>query len=66
MDNQNGYKVYTVESLSQLSRFGKCVMVPKAWGSKHIPAAFIMSMQARCVLNLIAKGVYVYKAKGGK
>ena len=66
MENRKGYKVYTVESLSQLARLGKCVMVPKAWGSKHIPAAFIMSMQARCVLNLIAKGVYVYKAKGGK
>lgn len=58
-------KIKTVEELKLLARERKSVSCPLR-GGKSIPAAVLLSMQCRCVLNYIKSGCFVYEPKQKK
>lgn len=57
-------RIKTVERLNRLALQKRSVSFAHWDGPK--PAAFMMSMQARTLLGLLARGLYEYKAKGKK
>ena len=66
-----GLKVETLEDLAYLVSEKKCVINKTTEGfdikqhvgflRSHKPAAFVISMQGRLILNALRKGVYVYE-----
>ena len=63
-------KVKTVEQLNKLSLEKKSVYLANSRGMGgrpvRFPAAFLMSMQARCVLDYLNRGLYVYEKQEKK
>lgn len=57
-----GSKVTSVERLFELSMQRKAVVLPHAnFTNKPTPAAFIICMPGRSIVNLIRAGMFVYK-----
>jgi len=61
-----GRRVRTLRALNKLAIKRKAVVIPDSWRFRgHVPASFLMRMQAWCVLGFLRLGIYRYK-KGGR
>lgn len=57
-------RVKTVEQLSKLALERRAVHIPNGrWSHKHMPAAFMIGLQANYLLSLIKQGMFIYEAK---
>ena len=59
----NPIQIKTLEQLEAAALERRSVFCPESKGlmkTKPMPAAFVISMQARMVLNLMRAGLYVY------
>ncbi len=64
---QGPMRVTTLRQLASLVAGRRSVYVPGCWGEdKPVSAAFVISMQARTVLSLFDRGMYVYEPKSTK
>lgn len=63
-------RVKSLQQLHELALKKKSVYLANSKGAHgqpaRFPAAFVMSMQARCVLFYINRGLFVYKKQGKK
>lgn len=55
-----GYRINTLEQLGELANTAKSVKCSNGW---RLPAAFVISMQAREVLRLMRNGMWLYLPK---
>lgn len=57
-------QITTLDALVKAAQDGKAVITHKGCFSKrHCAAAFVVSMQARIVHNLIQSGLFIYEPK---
>lgn len=54
--------VLNLNHLAELANERRSVYYPQ-WGSRPMPAAVVMNMQARLVHNMLSKGLFVYTPK---
>ena len=55
-----GFQIKTLQSLDEVAKSKKSVICKLFGNGKPIPAAVIMSMQGRMILNLFMRGMWVY------
>ena len=62
-----GFQIKTLRALSLAAHDRRAVTGHSGIGMlrKPLPAAFIMSMQARIVADLLERGLYLYEKGGG-
>lgn len=61
-----GRRVRTLKGLNKLAMKRKAVIIPDSWRFRgHVPAEFLMHMQAWDVLSCLHMGVYRYKKRRG-
>ena len=62
-----GAQILTLQGLAWAVKNRKAVVVPKSWVfGKPRPAAVIINLQGKLLLDLFEKGMYIYKKKERK
>jgi len=62
MSEKKGARVKSLKQLYKLAIMKKAVICESGmFSQKHIPAAFVISMQGLIILRMINRGMFVYK-----